>query len=67
MIGENNGMFGTSSEKASCAKLTQIQADEIRKRYSEEKISSIQLAKEYNVSKKTILNNKTYKDVLWVK
>lgn len=70
MIGKNsaekNGMFGVSSENVPCAKLTQIQANEIRKKYSEEKISSIQLAKEYNVSKKTILNilnNKTYKDI----
>jgi group I intron endonuclease len=67
MIGKNkgkkNGMYGIPSEKTPLAKLTQDQANEIRERYSSEKISSIQLAKEYDVSKKTILNiinNKTY-------
>jgi Mor family transcriptional regulator len=56
-------MFGVSSEKAPCAKLTLLQAIEIRKEYNLGKISSIALAKKYNVSKKTILNilhNKTY-------
>lgn len=61
--GEKNGMFGTASEDASCAKLTLIQANEIRKEYLAGGTSSPKLAKKYGVSKKTILNilhNKSY-------
>lgn len=61
--GEKNGMFGTPSEKTSCAKLTVAQAYKIRKEYASGKTSSPKLAKKYNVSKKTILNilhNKIY-------
>lgn len=63
--GEKNGMFGTASEDASCAKLILAQANEIRKEYSAGGTSSPKLAKKYGVSKKTILNilhDKIYKN-----
>ena len=62
--GEKNGMFGIASEDASCAKLTLIKANEIRKEYLVGGTSSLKLAKKYDVSKKTILNilhDKIYK------
>lgn len=55
-VGIKNGMFGVTSENASCAKLTLVQANDIRSEYSTGKISMAKLAKKYNVSKKTILN-----------
>jgi len=63
-VGEKNGMFGVTSENASCAKLTLIKAIEIRKEYFTDGISSLKLAKKHSVSKKTILNilhDKIYK------
>jgi group I intron endonuclease len=69
MIGKNrseeNGMFGTLSEDTSLAKLTLLQAINIRQEYVVGIISMDDLAIKYNVSKKTILNiihNRTYKE-----
>lgn len=64
IIPYNKGKPGIlSGENIGNAKLTQKQADKIREEYKEIKSASI-LAKNYNVSKPTILNiikNKTYK------
>lgn len=62
--GDENGMFGTPSENTTCAKLTLLQALEIKREYSTGDISSIKLARKYGVSKKTIwniLHDKIYK------
>ena len=55
-VGEKNGMFGVTSEHASCAKLTFAQANEMRKEYLAGGTSSLKLAKKYGVSKRTVLN-----------
>ena len=53
-------------EKGRHTKMTQDKADEIRKIYSEEKISYQKLADKFNISKSTvadIINNRTWKKV----
>jgi group I intron endonuclease len=65
-LGETNGMFGRTGENHPNAKLTQIQANKIRKEYSYGWLSYADLAKKFGVQKKTVLliiNNKLYTDI----
>lgn len=53
--------FNVKGERNCRAKLTAKQVNEIRQRYIPRKVSSLKLAKEYNVSKCTILEIINYK------
>lgn len=63
----NNPSKNIDMEKHPCSKLKRFQVKEIREKYKSGNYSYSNIAKEYHVSKKTILNvikNRIWKDVL---